>query len=535
MSRNLPPILAMGGAAAIVKAAQDFCGAGAVSKLEAGQMLADSVDRGQVDLDTIRKAVNGSYTGHHMPAPKPAPRQTPPLTDSTAAAAAHKAVTAVATRAEDLAMQATQTLSNIQQQLIAMQNSLQQIDIDQTRTRAYAETLRRDTASTDAALALRVSQAETKADECEAAASHAAFEAEQAIAAARNVRIDPAQVAQAVTDAVALAFKPFYQAVTETSSQTAVGALVRAQVVGRFPCLQVFGIDLKDRQGNPVLVDVWDHPEAPPVDQCFIWSESILRHLILSQDGAEPVWLGGPKGTGKTQSAAQWAARTGRGFTRINFSKYSNPDDYLGATGLNNGQTQFEPQAFLQAYVCPSSVILLDELTAADPGNLAPLNGLLEPGAAVTIGGSVWRKAAGVMILAADNTLTNGDESGGRYAGTRAMNSALADRFARVVQFRYLDMEQEIDAVVNHTNCNPGLARHILKAITLCRAGVDTGEIIDAPSIRSVVAYIRALKLLDPAEAWASTVAARQPGEGQAALEAIRIAAIDEALILKFI
>jgi hypothetical protein len=377
----------MGGAAAIVKAAQDFCGAGTVSKLEAGQMLADSVDRGQVDLDTIRRAVAGSYTGHHMPTPQPAPRQTPPLTD--AAAAAHKAVTAVAARAEDLALQATQALTNIQQQLIQMQNTMQQIDVDQTRNRAYAETLRRDTASADAALALRVSQAETKAEESEAAAGHAAFEEEQAIAAAKQIRIDPAQVSQAVTDAVALAFKPFYQAVTETSSQTAVGALVKAQIVGRFPCSQVFGVDLLDRQGKPVLVDVWDHPEAPPVDPCFIWSESILLHLILSQDGNEPVWLGGPKGTGKTQSAAQWAARTGRGFTRINFSKYSNPDDYLGATGLNNGQTQFEPQAFLQAYVCPSSVILLDELTAADPGNLAPLNGLLEPGAAVTIGGSV--------------------------------------------------------------------------------------------------------------------------------------------------
>jgi MoxR-like ATPase len=525
----------MGGAAAIVKAAQDFCGAGTVSKLEAGKMLADSVDRGNVDLDTIRRAVTGSYTGHHMPAPKTAPRQTPPLIDTNDAAAAHKAVTAVATRAEDLALQATQALTNIQQQLIQMQNTMQQIDVDQTRTRAYAETLRLDTASADSALALRVNQAETKAEQSEAAAAAAAFEAEQAIAAAKQIRIDPAEVSRAVTDAVALAFKPFYQAVTETSSQSSVGNMVQARIVARSPCLQVFGIDLKDRQGNPVLVDIWDHPEAPPVDPCFIWSETILRHLILSQDGHEPVWLGGPKGTGKTQSAAQWAARTGRGFTRINFSKYSNPDDYLGATGLTAGQTQFEPQAFLRAYVCPSSVILLDELTAADPGNLAPLNGLLEPNAAVTIGGTVWRKAPGVMILAADNTLTNGDESGGRYAGTRAMNSALADRFARVVQFRYLDMEQEIDAVVNHTACNRKLARHVLNAITLCRAGVDTGEIIDAPSIRSVVAYVRALKLLDPAEAWASTVAARQPGEGQAALEAIRIAAIDESFILKLI
>jgi hypothetical protein len=49
------------------------------------------------------------------------------------------------------------------------------------------------------------------------------------------------------------------------------------------------------------------------------------------------------------------------------------------------------------------------------------------------------------------------------------------------------------------------------------------------------VAYVRALALLSPAEAWASCIAASQPAEGAAGLEAIRVATIDEAEIIRLI
>jgi MoxR-like ATPase len=146
----------------------------------------------------------------------------------------------------------------------------------------------------------------------------------------------------------------------------------------------------------------------------------------------------------------------------------------------------------------------------------------------------VRRRAPGVLVFAADNTLGSGDESG-RYAGTRAMNSSLVDRFARVIHFDYLPLPQEVDAVMRHTGCAKQLAEHILASIRMARAKVDTGDVVDAPSIRSVIAFIRALDVLSIDEAWATTVAARQPSESAAALEAIRKATLNPALIQSLI
>jgi len=342
--------------------------------------------------------------------------------------------------------------------------------------------------------------------------------------------VDPAAVAAEVSAAVAHAFKPFAQAVSDAGAEAAVGNLSAVSIVRRDTAKAVFGVTVKDAKGQPIMVDIWDHPGAPAVDPTFIWSAPILRHLLLSQSTGENVWFGGDKGTGKSETARQFAARTGRGFTRINFHKYSASEDYLGATGLKAGSTAFEPQAFLLAYTSPGTVILLDEVTNADPGNLAPLNGLLEPGAAVSIGGMVWRRAPGVLCFAADNTLGSGDQSG-RYAGTRDMNSSLIDRFSRIVKFEFLSVAQEVEAVVRHTGCVPELAKHVIEAVNIARQKVATGDIVDAPSIRSVIGFIRALQMMPVADAWQSTIAARQPAESALALEAIRTASINETLI----
>jgi MoxR-like ATPase len=138
------------------------------------------------------------------------------------------------------------------------------------------------------------------------------------------------------------------------------------------------------------------------------------------------------------------------------------------------------------------------------------------------------------LIFAADNTLTNGDESG-RYAGTRSMNSALADRFARVVAFKHMDMATEIEAVVRHTGCNANLAEHILKAVHACRAKVASGDIVDAPSIRQVMAFIRSVAVLGIDEAWAASIGHRQPSESATAIAGIKAAYINSVTIEKFL
>lgn len=339
--------------------------------------------------------------------------------------------------------------------------------------------------------------------------------------------VDDTKVAADVASAVAKAFAPFKQAVIDAGAQAAVASTVAATIVDSKSALDVFGIDLHDSKGMKVYVDIWNAPDAPAIDPNFVWSESILKHLLLSQQTGDNVWFGGEKGTGKSETAKQFAARTGRSFTRINFHKYTTTEDYAGAVGLENGATVFKRGAFLTAFTTPSSIVLLDEISNCDAGELATLNGFLEPNSAVNFGGQVHRRAQGVLVFAADNTLTNGDASG-RYSGTRQMNSSLADRFARVVKFEFLPRDQEVEALVRHTGCHQALACHVVDAINAARAKVDSGDIIDAPSIRSALAFIRSLNMLSVDEAWESAITSRQPAESRAALDVIKAAYINQ-------
>ena len=207
-------------------------------------------------------------------------------------------------------------------------------------------------------------------------------------------QIDPALVQGQVADAVRDAFKPFEQAVVAAGAQATVGQMVSVCKVKTVPVSQAFdNVAVYDTKGNELLVDVYDNAAAPAIDPCFVWTESILKHLLLTQTTGENLWFGGEKGTGKSETVRQFAARTGRGYCRINFHKYTTSEDYIGAMGLVNGDTVFTEGDFLQAFTTPATLILLDEITNADPAALATLNGFLEPNSAVSYGGAVRRLA----------------------------------------------------------------------------------------------------------------------------------------------
>lgn len=374
-------------------------------------------------------------------------------------------------------------------------------------------------------------QALSDVDQAVKAAGAVAARAEALALKQSRTPLDQAAISQAVRDAVRAAVLPIEDALKSAPDAVKSEVLtVCAGPVRTAPCVDVFGVNLTDRKGNPVMVELWDHPDAPAVDPCYIWTASTLSHLLLSQATGENLWLGGPKGTGKSEAAKQFAARTGRPFTRVNFTKHSAPEDFLGAVGLVNGATEYVEGDLLMAYQTPGTVLLLDEISNADPGNLAVLNALLEPNARVNIGGKIRTKSTGVLVLGADNTLGNGDDSG-RYSGTRLMNSSLLDRFARVLPFKYLPEDVETDAVVKHTGCTDKLARHIVQAINAARAKVDTGDIVDAPSIRQIVAFVRALALLSVDDAWETTISSKQPAESALALTAIKAACLNNTLI----
>jgi len=343
-------------------------------------------------------------------------------------------------------------------------------------------------------------------------------------------RVDDSAITQAIRDQVLAAWAPYRTVVETAGTQAQAVAVADAAPIGRASARHVFGLDLTDAAGEPLMFDLYQHPEAPAIDPCFIWQESIVRHLAIAAANGRNLWMGGPAGVGKTQTALQFAAKTGRMFRRFVFDRFSTRDDFLGATGLQNGSTVFEPGAVLAAYTTPGAVCLLDEVGMAQPGALSALNAFLERQAQVAYAGQVWHRAPGTMFLAASNDLTQGDPSG-RYAGVQPMNVAFGERFSLVVPCTYLEPSVEADALVRHTGCTRALADHLVQAMGVLRSKVTSGDIIDAPSIRQMVAFIEAARVLAPADAWRSAIAARQPAESEAALAAVYSACIDESFI----
>ena len=106
-----------------------------------------------------------------------------------------------------------------------------------------------------------------------------------------------------------------------------------------------------------------------------------------------------------------------------------------------------------------------------------------------------------------------------------------SDRFARVIAFDFLPVDCEIDAIASRAGCSKKLAAHIHDAIVVARQKVQQAEIVDAPSIRSAIAFARALTILPAREAWMSTVVARQPSESHATLVGIFDACISPETI----
>lgn len=345
-----------------------------------------------------------------------------------------------------------------------------------------------------------------------------------------QIKVDPSEITQAIRAQVEQAFAPIAAAAEANETSTQVLKAAQAGPTGKASALHLFGLDLFDVKGQPLMFTTYSHPEAPDVDPCFIWQESIIRHLHIAQANGRNLWLGGPAGTGKTQTMQQFAAKTGRTFRRFVFDRFTTRDDFLGATGLDNGSTVFQPGPVLEAYTTPGAVCLLDEVGMGQPAALSALNAFLERQAQVAYAGQVWHRAPGTMFPAADNSLGQGDTSG-RFAGVQTMNTAFLERFSLLVPFAYLPASLETEALVRHTGCTAALAAHVVDAVGHIRGRMAGGEIIDAPSIRQMVAFIEACRVLEPAEAWRSTIGARQPAESEAGMAAAYAACINESLI----
>jgi hypothetical protein len=321
----------------------------------------------------------------------------------------------------------------------------------------------------------------------------------------RKAGVSKAEVTKAVADAFAPIKAAFESAPVEVQQRVAEAAPAQ-----RKPIADVFGLNI------PGDCEVYGQPYN--VDPDYVFDEKTLKLALHAIESGQNVWLGGERGTGKTQFALQLAARTGRAFFRVSFDRNTERAEFIGADGLVNGNTVWQDGQVLQAYRTPGAICLLDEASAVRPDYATTLHALLEPRSSYTITstGETVHRAPGMAFIAADNTNGCGDSTG-RYAGTTVQNSALIDRFAFSFKVKFLDEAIEQKLLVNR-GATDRLAASLVNLLGVCRKEVGAA-LVEPPSLRQAFAFVLAVNGGADAEfAWELSVVNKSPEESQEAL-----------------
>lgn len=262
------------------------------------------------------------------------------------------------------------------------------------------------------------------------------------------------------------------------------------KVVGRRD-MKAAGITaLQTARLDATALDVYDAPDAPPVDPRYTWPEAFTAPALAALGRGRNVFLYGPAGTGKTTFAEQIAARWGRPFVRISCDDQTEAATLVGMTVPDgNGGVKWQDGQLTAAIRRAGTVILLDEPSVARAGALMVMQGLLDGARALTIQETGERVpvAAGVLFIAADNTNGTGDETGA-YEGTRRLNRAFLDRYAVTFRLDYMPPAMEAQVIAKASGLKPAHALAVAKFAALTRTGAQKGEVSHGLGIRRLFA-----------------------------------------------
>jgi len=239
-------------------------------------------------------------------------------------------------------------------------------------------------------------------------------------------------------------------------------------------------------------ISLWEaHGMAPAIDPYFVVDANVMATLATAAEHGTNVWMVGPSGGGKTTTPEQFAAYTGRPFTKIQFTKQTSVQELVGGKGAADGSTMWEDGALIAAMRRPGMVIFIDEPTVASAGVQMIVQNVTDDHRTYTIHetGEVVKAAPGVCFFIADNTNGAGDETG-QYAGTNPSNTSLVNRFKRMVYVGYLSKQQETTALVNRV---PGLphaaAEHVVEFVHNVRKLPELEGV--ALSLRQMVGFVQ--------------------------------------------
>lgn len=191
---------------------------------------------------------------------------------------------------------------------------------------------------------------------------------------------------------------------------------------------------------------------------------------------AEPVFLHGPTGSGKSTLVQEAAKTLGACFIRVSLSGGMTEEGLIGAMGLvpDHGAMRTEWQdgpatiALRRAMDGQRSVVCFDECDGGRPETLFALHAYLDNQSLTLPTGQVLRGNGKLSIAATANTLGNG-EAPGIFVGSEPLNGAFLNRFTGgFYRLDYLPREKEV-AVLERAGASPETARALVELANIVR------------------------------------------------------------------
>jgi nitric oxide reductase NorQ protein len=240
---------------------------------------------------------------------------------------------------------------------------------------------------------------------------------------------------------------------------------------------------------NPVMNLIANAVEKKPLD--LFCTDLKWKFLVRSVLRGKNIMMTGAAGTGKTYTAQQVAKGMEKPFFYFNLGATQDPRATLiGTTQFKEGEgTLFNQSLFVQAIQTEGAVVLLDELSRANPEAANILMTVLDEGQRYLRldeqeGAPTIKVAKGVSFIATANI-------GNEYTATRVMDRALMDRFT-IVEVDALDAEGEKSLLMqNYPELDERFASAIAEIADASRKELKT----DMPRISTAISTRSTLEL----------------------------------------
>jgi nitric oxide reductase NorQ protein len=202
------------------------------------------------------------------------------------------------------------------------------------------------------------------------------------------------------------------------------------------------------------LVD--EHIPVPSVNPHFYISpEDLLRlkriRQLSSKGEIVNCMLRGPKGSGKTSMARQYAALNKCPFHEVSCGAIVEPDQWFGKDKLAKGETFYMKGKLVLTLETEGSVLLLDETNRPHPEVLNSLFGILDWRR------TMWSDDLGREIRVAKGVVIFGTINEGDGYIVNPMDEALRERFSRAIEVKYPPKNETVKILVAET----GVSREI--------------------------------------------------------------------------